>query len=498
MLSGSAVRLCGLVCGFVWCSAAFGQTATLQSVVNAASLGKELSPGSAAIVQGAGFGPESALRLGDTVILPAPGSTLPGRFNVFLPATLVPGTYQATVTTGTSVSPPISITLAGASPAFYSVIRDGATQGAFFDDTFSAITTEKGAVHGTRVTAYANGLGPGDGAPPVFAAKLPLRVSIRGDGGWTSVPATAQQDSSLIGYWQVSFLMPDGFVQGLHDAYLSAGTIDGPVVGLPVGGAILAAVVNAASNAKEGPVAPGSLVAIYGSELTPSDQDGLLPATTLPGGGQIRIGGIAAPLTDVSATFGQAHIVVPWEVAAADAVDVIIENSFGLSRPYRVRVAETAVGIFRLSDPSNAARQNAAALIEGTAWAAIPPSMAAALKLPQNCRAGFDKSTPCAQPASAGDILQVYVTGLGKVVPPLATGRVAPADGSVLHRAAAIPQVTIGGIPADVLFAGIAPGFAGLYQVDVVVPAGVAPGDEIPLVITMPAGDRDSATIAVR
>jgi uncharacterized protein (TIGR03437 family) len=494
MLSGRAVLILGCVSSI----AAFAQAPTLQSVVNAASLGKELSPGSAAVVQGAGFGADSVLRLGETLVIPVPGSTLPGRFNVLLPASLAPGTYPATVTSGSGQSSVISITLTPASPAFYSVARDGTTEGAFFDDTFSAITAQKGAVHGTVVTAYANGLGPADGAPPVFSAKLPLRVSIRDENGWKTVPADAQQDSSLIGYWQVRFVMPDGFVQGLHDAYLSAGGIDGPVVGLPAGGAILAAVVNAGSNAKGAPVAPGSLVAIYGTELTPSDQADLLPATTLPGGGQIRIGGVPAPLTDVSATFGQAHLVVPWETAPSDAVDVVIENSFGISRPYRIRIAETAVGIFRLSDPSNADRANAAALIQGTAWAAIPPSMATALKLPQNCRAAFDKSTPCAQPASAGDILQIYATGLGNVAPALATGKTAPADGSVLHRAVATPQVTIGGVPADVLFAGMAPGFAGLYQLDVAVPKGVAPSDDVPVVIVMPAGDRDTATIAVR
>jgi len=485
--------------GFACSVGAFAQTPTLQAVVNAASLGKELSPGTAAIVEGAGFGPDSVLRIGETAILPTPGSALPGRFNVFLPGNLAPGTYEATVTTAAGKSAVIPVTLAAASPAFYSVTRNGTAQGAFFDDTFSSITVEKGAVHGTTVTAYANGLGPADGAPPVFSTKLPLRVSIRDEsGGWKTVPATAQQDSSLIGYWQVRFVMPDGFVQGLHDTYLSAGAIDGPIVQLPAGGAILAAVVNAGSNAKDAPVAPGSLVTIYGTELTPSDQAALLQATTLPGGGQIRIGGIPAPLTDVSATFGQAHLVVPWEIAPSDGVDVVIENSFGISRPYRIRVAPTAVGIFRLSDPSNPDRANAAALIQGTAWAPIPPSMATALKLPQNCRAGFDKSTPCAQPASAGDILQIYTTGLGKIEPALATGRIAPADGSVLHRTVAIPQVTIGGIPAEVLFAGMAPGFAGLYQIDAVLPNGVAPGDDVPVVITMPAGDRDTATIAVR
>jgi uncharacterized protein (TIGR03437 family) len=57
--------------------------------------------------------------------------------------------------------------------------------------------------------------------------------------------------------------------------------------------------------------------------------------------------------------------------------------------------------------------------------------------------------------------------------------------------------VTIGGIPAAVLFSGIVPGFPGEYQVDVQVPSGVANGDDTPVVITM-AGLSDTATISIQ
>ena len=61
---------------------------------------------------------------------------------------------------------------------------------------------------------------------------------------------------------------------------------------------------------------------------------------------------------------------------------------------------------------------------------------------------------------------------------------------------AAAPLVTIGGQTAEVQFAGLAPGFAGLYQVNVRVPAGLAPGPQ-PLVINLLLNS-NTATVAVQ
>ena len=80
---------------------------------------------------------------------------------------------------------------------------------------------------------------------------------------------------------------------------------------------------------------------------------------------------------------------------------------------------------------------------------------------------------------------------------PLPTGAAPPADGSVLYQTPTLPTVTIGGIATKVLYSGLAPGFPGLYQVDVQVPSGVVNGDDVPVVITMgPASD--SATISIQ
>jgi uncharacterized protein (TIGR03437 family) len=82
-----------------------------------------------------------------------------------------------------------------------------------------------------------------------------------------------------------------------------------------------------------------------------------------------------------------------------------------------------------------------------------------------------------ANPAQPGETLLGYVTGLGDVSPAISDGAPGPSD--VLSNATNAITVYIGGMPATVTFAGLAPTLSGLYSIVFTVPTGVASGNQI-------------------
>jgi adhesin/invasin len=77
-------------------------------------------------------------------------------------------------------------------------------------------------------------------------------------------------------------------------------------------------------------------------------------------------------------------------------------------------------------------------------------------------------------PAHVGDIISVYATGLGVVAPSSAEGQGGPTN--PLSLVTQPVAASIGGVPAPVTFAGLAPGYVGVYQVNIQVPVGVPSG----------------------
>ncbi len=93
-------------------------------------------------------------------------------------------------------------------------------------------------------------------------------------------------------------------------------------------------------------------------------------------------------------------------------------------------------------------------------------------------------------------VVQIFATGLGATDPEVPSGQ--PAPGNPLALVTAGVEARIGGQPAAVQFAGLAPGFVGLYQVNVVVPTNLQPGPEVELSLLQNGVPSKTVTLAVQ
>lgn len=203
------------------------------------------------------------------------------------------------------------------------------------------------------------------------------------------------------------------------------------------------------------PVAPGEFVTLFGSNLTAAPQSGSVPLPRELGGVKIAVNGRPAPISFVSPT--QVNFLMPYELAQSFATIQLTSNGVAAS-PITLYASPSAPGIFTLTSD------------DGT----YPPGIGPAAVL----HADYSLIT-AEHPATAGETLQLYVTGLGTVTPNVADGFAAPSSPPAMVDDFVLIDIVDANFvdsPANVAFAGLAPGFAGLYQVNFVVPAGVAPG----------------------
>jgi uncharacterized protein (TIGR03437 family) len=98
-------------------------------------------------------------------------------------------------------------------------------------------------------------------------------------------------------------------------------------------------------------------------------------------------------------------------------------------------------------------------------------------------------------PARRGSIITVYATGQGETTPALLPGAPAPGSGVPLVYTSQQPTVRIGDRLARVVFSGLAPGFVGLWQLNVEVPPNAPAGPAVPLTISM--GEQVSNTVTI-
>jgi uncharacterized protein (TIGR03437 family) len=380
----------------------------------------------------------------------------------------------------------------------------------FYDSSNNPITAAHPAVPGSQVYLLAIGLGttnPAQVTNMIATAQAPTTQAVQVMVGSKMV----QPDYAGLfvggtpGVYQVSFKVPVDAAIGNQPVTISVGGLTSNsqtlVVAPPV--PVINAIVNGATfKAGANPAAANSFVSLFGTDFGTENTTGnIFPATTF-NGVSVLVNGAAIPLYFVVGTGGQINIVLPSELGSSGSATVEVKTADGTSAPFSLPLTADSVGIFRIADPSKASRENGAVLFSNTAWKVMPLSMATALGLP-SC-ASVTTASVCGKPAKVGDQIQIYLTGLGKATPNgdpngkvLATGSLAPTDGSVLYKTVETPVVKIGGVPAVVSFSGIAPGNAGQYQINVAVPDGVKPNDDVTLEIEMPDGSKDSVTIAI-
>ncbi|HTB17192.1 MAG TPA: hypothetical protein VK708_03705, partial [Bryobacteraceae bacterium] len=408
------------------------------------------------------------------------------------------------VTTGGGSSAPFNVTLASVAPTI-TLALGSTSEGLFYTLKNVQVTPTSLANPGDTLSLYATGLGDTTPAAPVSGvatSTLPLSplptVTV---GGQSATVLFAGIPSGFASLYQINFVVPKN-VQGNVPVVVSIGGQSSNSVTLPLFG--ISAVVNGASFLNTGTAAPEELISIFANGLGNKDQDFDFPSTTVQGV-SVTINGIPAPVTALAASGSQINLVTPSNLPTTGTVQVQLTTPSGTSVDFPLIMNAAVPGIFLVADPSNPTAQIAVAQFANTVWLAMPTSTAVALQIPQNCTASnANPLSICGQPAAPGDTLVLYATGLGEVTPngdpngtPLGTGVVAPANASTLYETTATTTVTVGGIAAKVLFAGVAPGTSGEYQVDFQVPTGVTEGDAVPLKVSLPGSSTAAATLAV-
>ena len=231
-------------------------------------------------------------------------------------------------------------------------------------------------------------------------------------------------------------------------------------------------IFNAASY-RRGPLSPGELVWLFGTSVGPTDPvtaqfdaNGRLPTSLM--GTSVTFDGVAAPIN--FASFNALQVQVPYVVAGRNTTAIQVTAQGLTSAVASAGLVAAAPGLYTVGGAGGGQLQA------------------------QN--SDFSRNS-AANAAARGSYVIVYANGLGATNPPVATGQRTPATpGSV----ATLPiTASIGGQPAQVLYAGLAPGYVGLYQLNIAVPQNASTGDRVPLTITINGvPSQDNVTIAVR
>jgi uncharacterized protein (TIGR03437 family) len=241
-------------------------------------------------------------------------------------------------------------------------------------------------------------------------------------------------------------------------------------------------IVSAAS-LEPSPLAPGGFVSIFGDRLSLDGQMHEVGRPPLPTNfsdthvfitGGPGIGLLELPLSLLSDgdEYDQINGIVPDIVPPNTIHQIYVRRGKVRSQPVYVTVAESQPAVFQLGNPPPTAPRQGH-IYEATTGALAGP----------------------ASPASEGDVIVLWCSGLGPTNPPVPAGTAAPFE--ELARTVNNVKIMIGGVEATVVFSGLSPGLANLYQINAIVPAGVAPGDQVDVQLEVAGQKSPKVTMAV-
>jgi uncharacterized protein (TIGR03437 family) len=199
-------------------------------------------------------------------------------------------------------------------------------------------------------------------------------------------------------------------------------------------------------------LAPGEIVAVYGSNFAPgTSPSSSVPLPTSLGGTSVIIGGEQAPLYFVSP--GQINAQVPFDLSAGNSYQILVQANGALSTPDSIQLGVASPEIAIYPTTGQIIAQHAAD------YSLVTES----------------------SPAVPGETLIFYLAGMGATDTPVSSGAGSPS--SPLAHPIATATLTLNGATIQPGFAGLTPTAVGLYQIDFQVPSGTPAGD-LPLVVS--------------
>ena len=238
-------------------------------------------------------------------------------------------------------------------------------------------------------------------------------------------------------------------------------------------------IVNGASFAGGQPITGGSLISIFGTNLSLSRQHAdTVPLSKSLGGVTVEfVNGnttLQAPLFDSIPEAQQLNVQVPWDIVppnSTQSVNVIVTRDNVRSAPAQVTVGPFSPGIFPVGTQAVAVNNADGSL----AW-------------PVGSFPGLTS-----HPAKPGDALIIYATGLGALDNPVGDGANSL---DKLRFSQTKPTVLVGQVTAEVISSVLSPQFVGVYQVAIFVPNNAPTGDKVPLQIQM-GGITSPSTVTI-